>query len=384
MTTFTISNLRPSLPDQRDIPYRSPFTPGHLIPVIDRRPEILSVPNQGAMGTCVTNGITNQCEHVLNINGEPVELSRMFPYTITKNMQGTMSGSGLVPREAYKAFYRYGTPPESAYPYDPAKEFVLPPDDLYPVAFENRVRRYEAVVRPGGNDGTKEDRIHRIHSALQEGLTVGFAMTVSNSLYDMKGPLESHNYELVNPGNIIGNHFMLIAGSDLQKQTLTVLNSWGEEWGESGYGRFNNSIVEQPFFEAWIVRDIKGFGVPDKPGIKLEFINKFRIEARYTAKPEEVGKKVNIWIGGVINGQGYMRQPAPDNNLDTKAPDVWMPISSGTRPVVTNYELKEDNFLKVVQWMNLSGFSGGDIYVGIGENLASAEIVKICTIPTGL
>lgn len=380
------ANTQPSPIDLRDIAYSSPFAPDKLPEALDHTPTLLSVSDQLLMGTCVYNMLSNQVEQIGKANSSLVEYSRLYGYVMTKDYEGRMMESGLVPRDAYKIGYKYGLPTEAEYPYDPTLEFVLPHDGIHPLAFRNRLERYEAVVRPLSNDGGMDERLHRIKSALFEGMTVGFAMSITASLQRMTGPKESHVYDLVTPQSLpIGGHAMLIVGYDNSRRSFLVLNSWGVQWGDKGFCHLPYSIVMEPFFEAWVVRKFKGWEIPEAPGFHFEFMNKFRIEARYTAKPEDVGKKVNFWFGGRVGGDLYMRQPIPDNNLASRTPDNWKPISSGFRPTVTGHTLQPDTFIQVVQWQDLSALAGGEIYAAIGTgDLAQAEIAKLCTIPSYL
>ena len=91
---------------------------------------------------------------------------------------------------------------------------------------------------------------------------------------------------------------MLIVGYDDEAQKFLVQNSWGTSWGDGGYCGLPYNMVSEPFFEAWIARSFKGMEVPETTGSKLEFINKYRLEARIVPEKEDIGKTVKVWMGG--------------------------------------------------------------------------------------
>jgi hypothetical protein len=399
---FTRNSIQPSPVDLRDIPYRSPFTPEQIDNEIDLRDDVLSVPDQLHIGSCGGNMFTNQIEHIDNQNGVRREYSRLYSYVMTKHIEGRLQDSGVFIRDLYKVGRKYGTPTEQQYPYDTSKSKVLPPDDIHPLAFENRVDRYEAVVRSRVNDGSRSEKIHRVKSCLQEGLPVGFGVTVTDSLRHFSGPLLEHDYETVREaGDSIGGHAMLIVGSSKSLGGFIVLNSWGTDWGDAGFGLLPWHIVDEPFFEAWIVRSFRGWEIPETPGWKFEFINRFRLNARYVPTAEERGTVGNLWIGGVIDGELYMRLPRyrgggvmlPDEldgskyNYNSIA-DNWAPVASipNLEPTFRNVPLDDDVFCRIVQWLDMSSMAGGEIYAAMtpGDDLLGGKVYKICTIPVHL
>jgi len=129
-----------------------------------------------------------------------------------------------------------------------------------------------------------------------------------------------------------------------------------------------------------------------EPGIKLEYVNRFRMHARIVPKPHEIGQRVKIWVGGIIHGQAFMKKPTSDRSLFVgnvtrmdSAEDQWIPAEqSGFLPVIDDYEIREDNPIRVISWRDLRPLAGGDIYVayGDGDNVYAATLEKICTIPS--
>ncbi len=44
----------------------------------------------------------------------------------------------------------------------------------------------------------------------------------------------------------VGNHFIVISGYDLKRQIFTFRNSWGENWGNNGYGTISFDVMATP------------------------------------------------------------------------------------------------------------------------------------------
>ena len=379
---YILANTLPSIPDQRDIPYRSPYKPEDLPSSVDMREDVYEIENQGSIGSCVANGVASSCELIANRNDKPIDLSRLFLYNATKVYENRLGEEGLYTRDAYHVAYKQGMPTEEYYPYDISKDNIAPSSEDYKEAFNNRIDRYESVIRWNSVDSIK--KIHQIKSALHEGLPVGFAMMITASLINLKGSWKEHNYKGVNPDTKgIGGHYMLIVGYDDEHYKFLVQNSWGTSWGDGGYCGLPYNMVSEPFFEAWIARSFKGMEVPETTGSKVDFKSKYVLEARIVPEKEDIGKTVKVWMGGIdVKGDVYIKQPVPSIEASVSGmPDLWLPVEkSGLVPVQENYVLDNDNHIKVVNWLDLSKFKGAEIYVGFGTDEFNMRVDKIVTL----
>jgi len=204
-------------------------------------------------------------------------------------------------------------------------------------------------------------------------------MLISSSLMGFVGTWSEHRYKGINKDNRgIGGHYMLIVGYDDKHQKFLIQNSWGVSWGDKGYGGLPYSIVREPFFEAWMARSFKDMEIPEIPGIKLEFMNGYRLEARIVPEKKDIGKSVNLWIGGRSKeGHLYVKKSLHS--------DKWVPLEEvgvigSVPPVQKDYLLGKDNHIKVVNWMDLSKFKGSKIYIGYGADIFSMKVEKIVTL----
>jgi len=379
---YVLANTIPSIPDQRDIPYRSPYKPEDLPSSVDMREDVYEIENQGSIGSCVANGVASSCELIANRNDKPIDLSRLFLYNATKVYENRLGEEGLYTKDAYHVAYKQGMPTEEYYPYDISKDNIAPSSEDYKEAFNNRIDRYENVIRWNSMDSIK--KIHQIKSALHEGLPVGFAMMVTASLINLKGSWKEHNYKGVDPDTTgIGGHYMLIVGYDDEHYKFLVQNSWGTSWGDGGYCGLPYNMVNEPFFEAWIARSFKGMEVPETTGSKVDFKSKYVLEARIVPEKEDIGKTVKVWMGGRdTEGNVYIKQPVPSIEASVSGmPDLWLPVEeSGLVPVQENYLLDTDNHIKVVNWLDLDQYKGSEIYVGFGTDEFNMRVDKIVTL----
>jgi len=368
-----ILNLTPSPVDLRDYPYVPPD--GALPPAVDLRPYVYEIEDQSTRGTCASNAIPSACELLKYRAGNPADLSRLFLDYNTRLAEGRLSEEGVAISDALKSARHEGLPAEALWPYDLAANWnVKPPQPVYDEAIKTTLRRYEAIV--GWTDATMEraERISRIKSALYEGLPVVIGLVVGAQIRTITGPLANHVYGTVGaPGNErIGGHAVVIVGYDDSLGMFIVQNSWGAFWGDNGYWGLGYDHVLDPFFEAWAVRGFADAEIREPAGIKLELINRYRIEARIVPEFSEIGTVTNIWIGAVIGGAVYLKKP------DT---DEWFPANGTYPPTHQNFLLSESNFVQAVKWTNLEAFAGTDVYIAYGLDVLTWKLSKICTVP---
>lgn len=381
--------------DERDFVFAPEHLPHQLDKFIDLRQDIFEIENQYSVGSCVSNAILGDLETIRLQNGSPEDYSRMAHYVMSKIYSNRLSADGLFPRDAYEVARKYGVCLESDYEYDESVQYQRPPEEIYQLCEQRKIERWEAVVRSNLNDGGLEDRVYRIHAALQLGLTVGFGMTVTDSLYSLTGPWYNHKYKLAGNADaeIVGGHMMRIVGIDTERRMFIVLNSWGTGWADGGYCGLPFEIVMQPFFEAYVVRKFTGMGVAEKPGIKKVFQNDFKLDLRIVLEDHEVGELYNIWMGAVLkDGTRLLRLPITHEQLTTtgtpfdKSLDQWGDAASG-QPVVTKYPLQKRTFMRGIVWRDMTPYRGADFYVGYGTGTLweallgiNGKVEKVCTL----
>lgn len=358
--------------DQRDIPYIPKILPEDLPESVDLRPNIFEVENQYSEGSCVANGVLASAEYLYKKAGLEVDdLSRMFNYVTTLDYEKRLGGYGVHSRNAYKMLAHYGVPLEEDYPYDKGND-DLPPMDIYSLARDRKALRYESVVRNERDLGGAEKmrRINTLKSCLAEGLPVGFRMDISDSIYGLTGPWQTHRYQGVTIDTpSIGGHFMLAVGYD--KDQILVLNSWGTSYGDGGYIGIPAWEVTKSRFEGWCLRNFAGIEVPEPEGVRVEEKTRYTLKARLVVPQEDVGKDVSVWLGAIsAGGVAFLANDMGE----------WGAVLDDYKPTYDSYKLNHDNPITFVEWMDMAPFEGATFYLAYGDSPLDWKIHKVCEI----
>ncbi|RYZ81212.1 MAG: peptidase, partial [Proteobacteria bacterium] len=119
-----------------------------------------------------------------------------------------------------------GYPLEDNWPYN-VKEFATkPPEALAKPALREQVKRYEQVARD----------LNEFKEVLSEGFPIVLGFTVFPSIYNAEVS-KTGVIPLPQKGETReGGHAILVCGYDDEKEALIIRNSWGENWGDGGYG----------------------------------------------------------------------------------------------------------------------------------------------------
>lgn len=185
--------------------------------------------SQGSCGSCSAFAAAALIENLMNRAGLPV-LADISEQTFLACAPLTCAGGWYWDALEYAA--EFGVPPESCYPYEERTgSCFLRCDDP-----EYLVRLVRFTPSPGlwGEDQTVDD----LRAALQEGpLIVSMRVpndnTFAGSAY--RGGVYDYDGDFITwEGN---GHAVLLVGYDDATQSFKVKNSWGADWGESGYFR---------------------------------------------------------------------------------------------------------------------------------------------------
>lgn len=201
------------------------------------------VENQESIGSCTANAGVGMIEYFeKRAFGRHIDASRLFLYKVTRNLLKWNGDTGAYLRSAIGAMTLFGVPPEEYWPY------VISNYDNEPSAFCYAFgQNYKAItyyrLDPSGTKTT--DLLLSIKSHLNSGLPSMFGFSVYNSIYsstDGTIPYPSANDPLV------GGHAVMAVGYDDKleipdasnttktKGALLIRNSWGNTWGDKGYG----------------------------------------------------------------------------------------------------------------------------------------------------
>jgi C1A family cysteine protease len=243
--------------DVRDAPFSwSPLStaPTTDTQLIDNAQYFKEVSNQFSLPACVANACADMMEAatvldkvqkgmVLDVaRSSTPDLSRMFVWWNARNemdpSQVNNPNAGTYNRLAMDVLARFGVPTEARWPYDPLKATTRPSIMSYREAFPNRFDAFYSIDMDG------DSRLRAIVQALNAKHNVLFGTALANSFMSYSGGSVMHH-----PGtfdSIIGRHAMVICGWNPAWQAFKIRNSWGQLWGEQGYGWIHADYVTWP------------------------------------------------------------------------------------------------------------------------------------------
>ena len=220
----------PDAPDHRDYRFVRPAATAPILPAaVDLRDQIkLPVLDQGDLGSCTANAISN-CYRFLEVkeNQIPFQPSRLFIYYNERKIEGTIKeDSGAQIRDGFKSIGTLGVCDEAALAYDVAKFKRKPSAALYKAALAHKALEYRRL------DNTNL-------SELKSCLADGFPFVFGFSVYSQFESADAAKTGIVNlpakSEKMLGGHAVLCVGYSDADERFLVQNSWGENWGQSGF-----------------------------------------------------------------------------------------------------------------------------------------------------
>ncbi len=229
----------PDTHDARDHVYKARDTVERLPPAVDHRERFFRAWDQGALGSCTAQsaGAAAMFLDVYDKDMPVVVPSRLFIYHATRTLEGSENeDTGATIRNTIKAILNFGYPPEDQWPYDIKNFAVRPPAELFVLAKKERIKAYERVDR----------NLDHFRQLIKDGFPIIIGFSVYESLYGRNVKKTGVIPVPVEGEKRLGGHAVVICGYDDCKEAFIIRNSWGEGWGEKGYGYLPYRIIETP------------------------------------------------------------------------------------------------------------------------------------------
>lgn len=230
--TLKHSPAREDLQDDRDFVAGQILSSAPELPAtFDLREQMSAVKNQGSRGTCTAYAAVaiaeyfNRAEH----NEPDLDLSEEFVFKKTKEIDVAnygYDGYGAYLRSAAKAYRKYGACREATLPYEGGK----PEDYWKEVAISPAALKEAAVFR-----ASRYASVIRTENDIKQALVVTNAPLLAGiPVYENYREAKSNGGFFPAPyGKNIGGHAIAIVG--WTETHFIFKNSWGSEWGDSGY-----------------------------------------------------------------------------------------------------------------------------------------------------
>lgn len=227
MKTKKIYGWKPDLPDHRDFAYA--ITKAISLPAkVDLTAQFPAPYDQGQLGSCTANAIGAAFQFELKKQGlKDFMPSRLFIYYNERKMEGTVSrDAGAMIRDGVKTLNKNGVCAETLLPYNVKRFSVAPSIQCVHAALKNKATSYSRLNSASLND-------------LKTCLASGFPFVFGFSVYDGFESDEVAKTGVLNmPAkgeNMLGGHAVCCVGYDDASGRFIVRNSWGADWGQSGY-----------------------------------------------------------------------------------------------------------------------------------------------------
>lgn len=244
---------RRSRPDARDFHFSAHPDIARSLPAkVDLEPGMPPVRDQEPLGSCTSFAGDGAFQFDRTKQGLPqIETSPLFTYYCERDMEGTTGyDAGAEMRSILKSYQKYGSCPESLWPYDISKYREKPPANCYSEALKNQALVYSAVLQ---------------NLCLMQGvLASGLPFLVGFSVYDSFESNEVATTGIVpmpdlNRESVLGGHAVVAVGYDNSTRTFKMRNSWGMSWGDRGYFYFpyeylTNSDLSSDF---WVLQTVE-------------------------------------------------------------------------------------------------------------------------------
>ena len=243
-----------STPEQREkIPEVAPPSLGRgtLPPAVDLSRWFPKPRSQGEQGTCGSFALASYRTYLLarhNRSDPDREEVRSSPAFIFSQIGDLKKCQGSSLEEGMQLLKASGVVSEKDYPYIDSKLGCLRPAPTADLM---------AKARPWRTTGWGRVELREPHNAndlkvfLANQEPVVFAMNIG-SLFDKlgKGVMSQTDTE-----GIRGSHAMVLAGYDDKRRAFKILNSWGESWGDKGFGWIDYEIFMKEWQYGYIASD---------------------------------------------------------------------------------------------------------------------------------
>lgn len=235
--------LKPGIDDSNDFDFKSIKTSivklasgannTHIIQ------EFTPISNQLSLSSCTANATVDALEILMGLQGNVVQLSRLFVYWNSRLYDGaTHLDDGTYIKNAFASLSKDGVCPENIWEYNINKVYSQPSIEAYRQGSDNTIDSYYKIKSFGNS------RLDEISAAVRANHPVVFGTGVTDNFCKSFDSTDEIVWSAPKE-KIVGLHAMIITGvrevnNDLQ---FYIRNSWGNSWCTQGHTWFDSSYI---------------------------------------------------------------------------------------------------------------------------------------------
>jgi hypothetical protein len=175
------------------------------------------------------------------------EPSVLYNFVRSRQLEGTFPGdrsTGTWPTTSLRVQLGWGSPPDNSWPYNGRASGWPPqePPGLDALAEKNRIGSYRRVRSI--HDCKILLGIHGSPPVISFDITAEWYNAPAGNIPTPKRPF-------------VGSHCVAVIGYDDRVNAFTFLNSWGKQWGDSGFGSIDYHTFNSTWIEGWAINLIQ-------------------------------------------------------------------------------------------------------------------------------